>query len=230
MLNYTEFGYETGKRTQLSWGFGSEVAKFTIKSDKKIKKNLKSFGGQLFFDFESSWLKDELKKTVFDDDIIDFYRKYAENRNFSHLFFPNVRTYVTDFIGRVLTRDYETNHDGSIRKNCAIKKAQKIVENNDVNALLDMLDSHSRLHSKGEQIAFETLKYQASEVFTNEEEESVEDELVKCKKVQIIVGLRKLYLEGMCEHELKELCATYEVEYCDIAAVRTHVQTTLNVA
>lgn len=185
---------------------------------------------QLVLDFKSSWLKDELKKAVFNDDIVAFYRKYAENRNYAHLFFENVRIFLLEFFSRILTSDFERNSDGLVRKNCAVRKAQKAVENNDVNALLAMIDSHALLHSKGEQIAFESMKYEASLMAQNEDEESAEEKLEKCTKSDIVMGLQKLHAEGMHERELRELCVTYSVDYDDIAALKTYVQTTLDVA
>lgn len=227
MVHYTEFGYEPGKCTQLAWNFGQLNFETINKIVKKTKKKVKSFT-QLVINFESSWLQDELKSAVFGDDVLTFYRKYGATRNYSFLFFTNLRTFVCDFLARILAGDFERNNDGSIRQNCAIKKAQKIVKNNDINALLNMIDSHARLHAKGEQITFESLKHGYNEVW--EDEETVEEELQRCTKSEIVKGLQKLHADGMCEYELRELCVSYGVEYHVIAPVKTYVQTTLDVA
>lgn len=230
MVNYTEFGYETGKCVQLFWDFGQISVEGLKKTIRRTKKKVKQFTQLILnFDSSSSWLQDELKKAVFSDDIIALYRKYAGNRNYAHLFFENVRIFLLEFFSRILTSDFERNYDGSIRKNCAIKKAQEAVNNNNVNALLNMIDSHARLYSKGEQIAFDTLKNEVSQG-RNEDEESAEKKLEKVAKSEIIKGLQKLHAEGMHERELRELCVTYSVDYNDIAAVKTYVQTTLDVA
>lgn len=215
MEHYTEFG-------KLNFEAINKIVK-----KKKMKVNRYT---QLVLDFKSNWLKDELKKAVFSGDIIAFYREYAGNRNFAHLFFENVRIFLLEFFSRILTSDFERNSDGLVRKNCAVRKAQKAVENNDVNALLAMIDSHALLHSKGEQIAFESMKYEASLMAQNEDEESAEEKLAQCSKSKIIKGLQKLHAEGMHERELRELCVSYGVEYNDISLKKSNVQTTLDVA
>ena len=218
MNNYTVICTKNGS-AQLAWNFAECCASVAQKTKSVVKKVAHVVGKQLEFALEESSFVRQIREAYYADSLKQLYIRYGVEH--LHLALPSVNSFVCTFIGRIFAKDFTFNFDGTVRSNCAIRRAYEAMIEGDYRTVFTMLDSHSYNYNKSEQIkaaASFSMVYATAEELSYEhdyhDERKIElPTLEDCTRTQIIVGLKKVWKEDGDENAMRELCLKFDVDY-----------------
>lgn len=204
---------------QLAWDFVECCASVAQKAKIAVKKVVHVIGKQLELALEEILFMSELREAYYADSLKQLYIRYGVEH--LHLALPSVNFFVCTFIGRIFAKDFTFNFDGTVRSNCAVKRAYEAMILGDFCTVFSLLDSHSFNHNKKQQIISAesvSIPYATAEELSYEhdyhDERKIElPTLEDCTRTQIIVGLKKVWEEDGDEDAMRELCFKFDVDY-----------------